>query len=244
VFPSNLYINNKNYKQENLPLFDGKLPSDYFFVRVLHELELDESLHTTPASRPEVRQLFPANLFSPFDRGWQMLAWDMNPYCTAGNITSVYHFRLWVVNNNGFGDSSHPRRNYFENTHLSDPLPKVEAITCGGNLLHVIGEAMVKTNNGLEDCYIIETLDYHNLPPTVEWMDKHPWLITWAVNMGSDGTPRRFTYGMQPNGFIPGVKHPFLSNPRDYQIAIQKWRCSSRWTESFAPDPYRVYLPR
>lgn len=237
MFPSNIYIGGKNYRQEN----EGVLPSSYFFIRVLHELELADNLpHTTPPSRPEVRAFF-SNHFSPFDRGWQMLAWGMNPYCTAGNMTAVYHTHLWIANDHGTGDNDKPVANYFENKNLDCKPIAVENLTCGGNLLRVLGEERVKTNVGLEDCYIVETLDWHNSPPTVEWMDKHPWLYTWAVNMGNDGTPRRFTYGMQPNGYVPGVRHPLVCNPTDYVIAIQKWRCVE-WKSATPPDSYKLYI--
>jgi hypothetical protein len=230
------------FRQAQTELPPVGLPSDQIFVRVLHELELAANLpHTTPADRPEVRALFP-NHFVPFGKNGQLLAWQMNPLLSAGNMTAVYHNALWICNGQGFGDSTDPRANWFENTNYGFDLPKVEALTCGGNLLHVTGEAMVKTNAGLEDCWLIETLDYHTTP-TLEFMDAHPWLVTWAVNMSGSGLPRRFSQGTQPNGYVPGVRHPLVADPSQYTIAIQKWRCV-RWMESFVPDSYKVYIER
>src|SRR4026208_2146947 len=79
----------------------GILPTGMNFVRVLHELELAPNLpHTTPPGRPEVRQLYPENLFVPFGRLWQLKAWDLNPLLTANNMTQVYDDHLWIANNN------------------------------------------------------------------------------------------------------------------------------------------------
>lgn len=220
------------------PTVAEPLPRD-FFVRVLHEKELASNLpHTTPASRPEVRQLYPVH-FSPFDRSWQILAWRMNPMLSAGNMTAVYDDHLWISNDQGLGSDTDPRANYFEGTHLSSPLPKVECLTCGGNLLHVLGETVAKTNAGLEACYIVETLDYHTVP-TLEYINARPWLVTWAVNMGSDGTPRRFSQGQQINGYLPGVRHPLVAD-HQYTVVIPRWRVIE-WQEGEPPEPYRLYL--
>jgi hypothetical protein len=211
---------------------DG-LPRNKAFYRVLHERELASNLpHTTPPDRPEVRALYPSH-FSPFGKPWQMLAWKMNPLLSAGNMTAVYHTHLWIANDQGFGDDNDPRANFFENTHLTENLPKVEALTCGGNLLSVVGE--------LGDDYIVETLDWHNPPPSPSEINGKPWLLTVAVNMGTDGTPRRFSQGTQPNGFVPGVRHPLLADPTRFVVTIPKWRLM-RWTASTPPDPYRLYL--
>ena len=41
-------------------------------------------------------------------------------------------------------------------------------------------------------------------------------------------------------GYIPGVVHPFVSDPSKV-ITIPKWRCVD-WNEANPPDPYKVYL--
>jgi hypothetical protein len=216
----------------------GVLPADMRFVRILHELELDPSLpHTTPPDRPEVRQLYPENLFVPFGKAWQMKAWDMNPLLTANNMTQVYDDHLWIANNNGFSNEADLRANWFTLEDTSSAVLKVEALTCGGNVHRVLGETTITRGGVPIPSYILETLDYRNAPPAVI----PPWLQVWAVNMGSDGTPRRFEQGSQPNGFIPGVRHPFVSDPSKI-ITIPKWRCTP-WTDGEPPDPYRVYLP-
>ena len=215
------------------------LPSGMQFVRVLHECELPADRRTNPPRMPEVRPLFP-NHFSPFNREWQMRSWKENPTLSAGNMSAVYNTHLWIANNNGTDDSDRPCQDYFLMEHLDSPYSlKVESLTCGGNLLHVLGEIYAKTNSGVELCYIVETLDWHDAPPDVI----SPWLITTAINLRADGTPGRFPQGAQENGYVPGVRHPFVCNPSMYDsIVIEKWRCVP-WTEPDPPDPYKVYLP-
>lgn len=218
----------------------GTLPADMHFVRVLHERELADNLpHTTPPSRPEVRQLYPENLFVPFGRSWQLLSAALNPYCTPNNWTQIYDYRLWISNNNGFRDETDPRANYITGEDMGAPQLKVETLTCGGNVLRVLRELTITRGGVPIPCYEVETLDYRYVP-TLEWIKARPWLLTTAVNMGADGTPRRFEMGSQPNGYIPGVVHPFVSDPSKV-ILIPKWRVV-RWTEAEMADPYRVYL--
>ncbi len=233
LYPSYLLISSKRYRPEQTT----QLPRDKHFVRVLHELELASHLpHTTPPGRPEVRAMFP-NHHIPFRKPWQLKSKAMNPLCSPANWSAGYHHKLWIANDHGMGDANDPRANYVTGENLTSPLPRVEALTCGGNLLSVIGEALVKTDRGKEACYIIETLDYSAAPPD----EIPPWLVTTAVNMGTDGTPRRFEQARQPNGFIPGFFHPLLADPKRFTVAIPKWRVVD-WAEDYAPDVYRVYL--
>jgi len=222
--------------QEGVITIPDTLPSGVF-VRVLHEKELAPNLpHTTPYKRPEVRPLFP-NQFSPFGEPWQMLAWAMNPLLSSGNMTAVYDSHLWIANDQGFGDDEDPRANYFERTHLTAHTLQVEALVCGGTLLRVLGEAKVKTNAGLEDCYQVDALNWR-MPVSLEYIQARPWLQVWAVTLGGDGMPRRFSYGAQPSGYVPGVRHPLVVGTPVY---IPKWRVV-RWTANTVPDPYKVYL--
>ncbi len=220
-----------------VPESSGSLPTGKHFVRVLHELELASHLpHTTPPGRPEVSPFFP-NHHVEFGKPWQLKSKSLNPLCSPNNWTAGYDHKLWIANDNGFGDKNDRRANFITGENLTSALPRVEALTCGGTLLSVIGEALVKTDRGKEACYIIETLDYTAAPPD----EIPPWLVTTAVNMGTDGTPRRFEQARQPNGFIPGFFHPLLADSKRFAVAIPKWRVVD-WVENFAPDPYKVYL--
>jgi hypothetical protein len=213
------------------------LPREYDFVRVLHEVELPPEKRITPARQPEVRPLFP-NHYSEFGEEWQELSWTLNPLLTAGNMTAVYNDHLWIANGQGFGNT--PRRNYFIPEDLDATTNiKVEALTCGGNVLRVLDEGKFKTNEGLEDCYFVEAMDWRIIP--VFNLEKRPWLITTAVKLNNEGLPTRFPQGMQSNGFQPGVRHPLVADVVRYAVALPKWR-AVKWTETFAPDPYEVYV--
>lgn len=215
------------------------LPPDYDFVRVLHEVELPPHKRFTPARQPQVRPLYP-NHFSVFAQAWQYLSQKCNPLLNPSNMTSVYNNRLWISNDHGFGDPDTPRRNFFKMEDLdADRDLAVESLTCGGNLLHVLGEIIFKTAAGRVPCYVVETLDRHVIPFLDELIER-PWLITTATKLGGDGEPDRFPQGQTP-GFTPGVRHPFVCDTRKYPIiVIEKWRCE-KWEKDFAPDPYTVY---
>ncbi len=216
------------------------LPEGIKFIRVLHEAELPPSKRFTPKRQPQVRPLFP-NHFSVFAYLWQMLSWLLNEFLNASNMTSVYNTHLWISNNHGFGDASVPRKNFFKNEDLdaNDDL-MVESLTCGGNLLHTIGEMMFKTTSGVVPCYIIETLNVGSIPD-MQWLEDHPWLITVATKLDGDGEPTKFPQGQQPNGFVPGVVHPLVCNRNKYPIiVIEKWRCKE-WNHPYPPEPYTVY---
>lgn len=223
---------------------EGLLPSNMRFVRVLHELELPSNKRTNPERRPEVRPLF-VNQYVPFNQQWQEFSWNLNDkrYFTAGNMTAIYHYRLWIANYQGFGDPTDPRRNYFENTNSGYPLPRVEALTCGGNVLRVIGETQVKVGRVFVPAWAIESLDWHKPPPSVQELRSKPWLITTAVNLsGANGlTPSKFPQGNLPDGNKPGVVHPLLADPTVFTVAVEKWRVVD-WQEPNPPDPYRLYL--
>jgi len=62
-----------------------------------------------------------------------------------------------------------------------------------------------------------------------------PWLLTTAVKLDPDGQPIPFPQGRQPNGYQPGVRHPFVCNPSQYpEIVIEKWKCVD-WEEGYIP---------
>ena len=244
TLPDLLSVNDVQYRRWVVPPQPARtLPADYHFVRVLHELELPAARRLTPLNRPEVRPMFP-NHYVPFGRSWQMLSWDLNnrAWFSAGNMTAIYHTHLWIANRTGFGDTT-PRANYFENTNLTaDPL-RVENLTCGGNILRVLGEVTVKTSGTTPvPCYVVETLNRRETP-TLAGLLARPWLITTAVNITGERVPHRFPQGNKPDGTKPGVRHPLACDPVTYpQIVIEKWRVVD-WTEPEPPDPYRVYLP-
>lgn len=237
TFPDGLVIDGKRYRQEA----PGSLPPGRY-VRVLHEAEVPAARRNVPHGRPEVRAMFP-NHFVQFGRDWQLFAWKkLNPLLKANNMTAIYDDSLWVTNNEGFGNPNDPRANYFENRNLDKPAPKVENITCGGNLLRVLGEVMAKAGERtLEPCFVVETLQWSDPVPSLEWLEARPWLITHAVDLDSNGMPSKFPQGYKHLGYTPGVRHPLVADPKRFRIVIPTWRCVL-WTEPTAPDPLNIYL--
>lgn len=224
------------------PAQDLLLPSGMRFARVLHEAELPPERRTTPRREPEVRPLFP-NHFVTFGRAWQSLSWQLNPLLNAGNMTAVYNEHLWIANRTGFGST--PRANYFTNQDLTAEQLRVEALTCGGNLLHILGEVLAKTSAGQAPCYAIETLDIKRSVPSVVWIQERPWLITEATKLRSDGSldVTGFPQGRQANGYQPGVRHPLVADTTKYMVVIEKWRVVE-WRERTPPNPLIVYAPK
>ena len=203
--------------------------------RVLHELELprDKRIAIQPG-RPEVRAMFP-NHFVPFNRAWQELSYKANqPWLTPRKWDAFYGNNLWITNDNGFGEEDDPRVNFITGENVGAPLPKVEAITCGGNVLAGYEEG---------ENVVIETLDYTESPPSAEWLLSHREFCTYAVTVDSGLKPRRFPQGEQPDGFMPDLLHPLMADPKRFKkITIPKWRVV-RWTENSPPDLYKIYRP-
>lgn len=203
--------------------------------RVLHEAELPADKRGTPLKMPEVRPFFP-NHHVPFDEGHQRLSYEINrQWLTPDKWTAVYGYDKVITNNQGFGDEGSPRANYIVGKDLDCELPKVECLTCGGNI-----------HTGYIDGadFVVQTLSWRNAPPTVEWLRAHPWFCVYLVSVDGGLTPRRFPQGEQPNGYMADIIHPFMGDPERYpRITMPAWRVV-RWMGPTPPDPYRVYLPQ
>lgn len=238
TFPDTLTAFGKTYVPKAEP--QGTLPAGKTWVRVLHQCEIPAHKRHVPARMPEVVPLEP-NHHSIFGKYWQILSRNLNPLLTPGNWTAVYHWKLWITNGQGFSNPADRRANYITGQHLTYPLPKVESLTCGGNLLSVLGETTVLVAGERVERYIVETLDSGNPAPTVEWIKARPWFITEATKLDGEGQPTRFPQGQQPNGYQPGARHPLVMDPSRFRVMIDRWRCVE-WTDVNPPDPYKVYL--
>jgi len=197
--------------------------------RVLHDKEIG------PLWRSNLPEVFPfaPNHFSQFTRPWQMLSFSMNqPWLTKAKWTRVYWHNLWIANHQGFGMETDPRRNYVLETNMDKSLPRVEALTCGGNVL---------TGTPVGDQLLVDTWAWRDSPPDVTWMMAHPWFVTYAVTVDQNGVPRRFPQGMQPNGYMADVVHPLLCDPTRFVITFPM-SLLQRWDEEELPDPYTLYL--
>src|SRR5688572_13720975 len=182
--------------------------------RVLHEAEVPAFRRNVPPKMPEVRTFFP-NHHVKFGKYWQLLSRSMNPLLNNGNWTAVYDWQLWIANDNGFGDPGDPRANYIENRNLDYELPRVEALTCGGNVL----------TGYVENGYLVtETLNWRDPAPSLDWIMARPWLVTEGVKLDRNGNPTRFPQGYNQLGYTPGIRHPLLADPANYKVVIPMWR--------------------
>lgn len=194
--------------------------------RVLHDKEIG------PLWRPGLPEVFPLfpNHFSSFGEPWQRLSWEMNKqYLTPGKWTAVYGATTWIANHQGFGNEDDPRANYITGKDLMFANPRVEALTCGGNVL----TGFVQGDN-----LVVSTLNVNNPPGSPDLIPR--WHRTYAVSVDSHGQPRRFPQGEQDNGFMADIIHPLICNPARFVITIPL-RLLEPWTAPGFPDPYRIY---
>jgi hypothetical protein len=172
--------------------------------RVRHDVELPQGIWRP--GLPEVHPLYP-NHHSPFGRAGQLLSKSINPGANGGKLTALYHFGLWIANNQGFGMDT-PRANWFLGKDLDAELPRVEALLCGGSTYH---------GQDLGDYVAIQMLNCNQLPETIE---QTFW--TAAVYCGSDGTPRKM---LQSETFSEQLFHPAIANVERYpSLVIEKWK--------------------
>lgn len=193
--------------------------------RVLH----DKELGTDRDNIPEVFPFLP-NHHVPFDRTWQLLSKAMNPLLSGDKWRDVYWYKLWITNNQGFDIPGDPRVDYVNGRDIGAPLPRVEALTCGGNVLtgYVEGPNL-----------IVSTLDWRNPPASIDVIPR--WHRTYAVTVDSHGTPRRFPQGEQPNGYMADVIHPLMADPGRFMITFPLSNLQ-KWTRPGFPDPYTFYV--
>ena len=210
--------------------------------RVLHDLELrrvmaenripEDELPYRP-NLPEVHPLFD-NHHSEFNRGHQLLSKAMNPRISNQKWRVVYWWRLWITNHQGFDKPEDPRVDFVNMRDIGAPRPRVECLTTGGSVL--MGK--VEGND-----LVVKVLNVHDPVPTPEWMYNNPWFLTWAVTVDSHTKPRPFPQGLQPNGEVVPIAHPFIGNARQYpRITIPLWKVKE-WRHSYMPDPFTFYNP-
>lgn len=199
------------------------LPDNLY--RVLHWAEAGKEI---PSGRPEIWPLFP-NHFSPFNGPWQLTAKAMNPLVSGKKMTVFYGHGLWIANGQGFGMDK-PRANYFLMEDLDAELPRVEMLTCGGNVLtgHVEGMDLV-----------VDVLDWRVAPPRADLIE--PWHRTVAVQVYGDGTVGRFPQGEQPDGSVVTMYHPQLGDPRNFPKITIPLSCVEKWDRDYLPDPFTFY---
>lgn len=180
--------------------------------RVKHDRELGALWRP---NLPEIHPFSPSH-FVPFNEAWQRYSFGLNTM-DKNEWTSVFSDTTAFVNNQGFGKGGDPRANYIKGENLRSPVPKLEALVCGGAVLTgSVAFSLAQTlqqvkriakelptmsfgffrqsvrslldPNVLHTC----TLDGRDAPPR---RALEPWEMYHAVTVDSRGIPRLFPQG-------------------------------------------------
>jgi hypothetical protein len=174
------------------------------FGRVFHDRELGavrEEVIMRGKTLPEVFQpISEFNPFSPLTKSWQLLWRNINPQMTNLEWRQLLHWQRAFTNNHGFERPGDPRRDYINGKNLSDPLPKIECLLCGGALVSIVRDAVVR---GVEVSEL-EVLNGRRSPPTVKFLLERPWLYFQAVSVSVTGIVRSFSISPYPE-YVPFV---------------------------------------
>ncbi len=222
MLPDTIYIGTSKYQKK------VSLPELW---RVKHDIEMGPLWRIQD---PQVHPMLP-NQFSQFKKEWQLLSKELNPLLDKSRWTQCYGDATWIANRHGFGNPEDPRANYVTGENIGDgfALPKVELLTCGGNILtgHIEGSDLVA-----------DILDYRMAPPDIEWFKSHPWFGTWATRCGLKGDPVYLLQAKDANGNLTAFLHPLIGDKIQYpRITIPLYKLQ-KWTEPYLPDPMRIYL--
>lgn len=194
--------------------------------RIKHDKELGSLWRP---GLPEVHPFLP-NHFAKFTEPWQRKSRSMNPLISDSKWTVVYGYKLWITNENGFGDDSDPRHNYITRQNADAPDPKVEALSCGGSVItgYVSGSNL-----------IVKILNWRDAPPD---RPLYPWEYVTAVSVDVYGNPRRFPQTLQPDGSMADFRHPLLGDPMQFPVITFPLSKLQKWDRPDLPDPYSFYL--
>lgn len=179
--------------------------------------------------RPNLPEVFPfePNHHSFLTRGYQLLSKALNPTMTNQKWRSLYADDTAFTNNQGFNKSGDPRADFINNLNTTNPLPKQEALTCGGAIL-----LERKVENGFLYPYYI---DATRTPPTLGYIIENPHLYfdALAVDQNSSGgiVLRRF-----PQGDGARVYVLFIAS-REIRIPLNK--VTKLPLNTVFPNPYQ-----
>lgn len=194
--------------------------------RVLHDVELPSGLRAC-APCPEVHPL--DALHSPFGKGWQQLAFALNPGMTGGHFRSLYGDTTAFTNGTGFalkaGQPIHA--DYINGRDLTAPDPAFDKTRfCGG-----------ATVTGVESgaYLIVDVLDPTNPIPSVEVLRQFPTLYfhaTICTLKGINRFPQMFGEPvLVPLLGQPGAKYPLAALQKVPAIA-------DPYYIGYRPSPY------
>lgn len=194
------------------------------FWRVKHDIEIGKIWRV---GMPEVHPLYP-NHHSPFQKWAQLVSYGLNPWFTKSRWRDAYHFKYWMTNNQGYGMDNDPRADFVNMRDVTEELPRVEALVCGGSMIE--GER-------LGDWVKVKGLHY-GTPVTLEYLQAHPQYHIRGVYAGGTGQPFRML-GDKYNG--PAFIHPLIINSGKGDLHIEAYKLQE-WTNPEPPDPLKVYL--
>jgi len=185
--------------------------------------------HDTTLWRPNLPEVFPfePNSFAFLTRGYQFLSKEINPTMTNQKWRSLYANDTAFTNGQGFNKFGDPRADFVNGLNLTSPLPKQEALVCGGAIL-----LEKKVENGYLYPYYI---DATKPVPSKEYVLANPHLYFDAVTVdgGAGGSIiiRRF-----PQGDGERVKVLFLAKE---EIRIPLNKLTKLPLNSVFPSPYQ-----
>lgn len=191
--------------------------------------------HDTVLWRPNLPEVFPfePSHYSFFSRGWQLLEKSLNPNMVntkwrnlhlGGNMGD----KATAFNNRqGFEMDNDPRADFINLRNLTSPLPKQEALVCGGAIL---SQARVDSE------YLYpEYLNANNPIPTLDYIlkNKHLYFDAVTIDGGPNGTKiiRRFPQGEGERVYI------LLLADREIRIPLSK--VTKLPYNSVFPSPYQ-----
>lgn len=152
----------------------------------------------------------------PFTEAWQRQSFGLNTMDKM-EWTNLFSDTTAFTNNQGFGKRDDPRANFITGENLRAPLPKLEALLCGGavvtgvpsfrlaaalrqaadlsrNLFRVSFGFFRQSVRSLLDVNTLQvyTLNGRDAPPR---RALEPWEMYHAVTVDSRGIPRLFPQG-------------------------------------------------
>lgn len=193
--------------------------------KVLHDLEMGKVRQVVidyGAALPEVFPVLP-NHFVPWSEPWQLLEFDINEL-TPEEWMKMHTGARFMNNRNGFGMSGDPRANYVSRTNLDKPLPKQEALFCGGaivtgtpvlSVMESIRQALAlardlvmrrtsfmaarRAVSSLVENNVLNvwTLNGRGEVPTAQWILERPWTRFAAVSVNPRGMIHNLAIGGQ-----------------------------------------------
>lgn len=151
---------------------------------------------------PEIYPLLP-NQFTKLTFNWQWLWKYLNPLMSPLDWRKLLHYERAFTNLNGFDKPGDPRADHVNERDMQSPLPKIEALVCGGAFLTGKPDVMYKGEPHLQ----VVTLDGRQPPPPVGWVQANK-LAFEAVSARPDGGVQSFSLTPNPE-YVPIVASIF-----------------------------------